>query len=326
MRNTKAKQQRAGHAATMRQISHKGKKLSVRSLSMGSGTEIIIKGRLLKTGEIFDEIWARATELPDPLQIVTELRKKPGRPDLLTFIQKLPDISPKHPFFYEQDNLAVATFGLYSEWYESQIDRSARKQIKQAAKAGVRTEVIPFTADLVKGICAIYNELPVRQGRKFWHYGKDFETVKAENSAYLERSIFIGAFYDGELVGFIKIVFDEEVAALMQIISKSAHFAKRPNNALLSKAVEVCAERGVRHLTYGRFEYSGREHGGLAEFKRGLGFKKVDIPRYYVPLTLKGRIALRLKLHHGLTPWLPSWVSRGLVGLRARLFRRFGRP
>jgi len=27
---------------------------------------------------------------------------------------------------------------------------------------------------------AIFNESPTRQGRKFWHYGKDFATVKKQ--------------------------------------------------------------------------------------------------------------------------------------------------
>ena len=34
---------------------------------------------------------------------------------------------------------------------------------------------------------AIFNEAAIRQGRPFWHYGKDFETVKRQFSRYLAR-------------------------------------------------------------------------------------------------------------------------------------------
>ena len=39
-----------------------------------------------------------------------------------------------------------------------------------------------------RGISNVYNETPIRQGRKFWHYGKSFDQVKAANATYLDRS------------------------------------------------------------------------------------------------------------------------------------------
>jgi hypothetical protein len=67
--------------------------------------------------------------------------------------------------------------------------------------------------------------------------------------------------------------------------------------------------------------------GSLSEFKRRTGFEKTRMPRYYVPLTAKGRLAMRLGLHRGVVPLLPEatlirlkqaralWY-RGLYGLR----------
>ena len=137
----------------------------------------------------------------------------------------------------------------------------------------------------------------------------------------MDRSVFIGAFYENELVGFIKIIFDEEVASLMQILSKSSYFCKRPNNALLSKAVEVCVQKQARYLTYGRYVYGRKEQSSLIEFKRSLGFRKLDIPCYYVPLTILGRVGLKMKLHKGLTNLLPGSFGTSLIQLRAQLNR-----
>ena len=43
--------------------------------------------------------------------------------------------------------------------------------------------------------------------RPFWHYGKDFDTLKRGLSRDLDRSKFIGAYDQGELVGFVKLNF-----------------------------------------------------------------------------------------------------------------------
>jgi len=49
------------------------------------------------------------------------------------------------------------------------------------------------------------------------------------------------------------------------------------------------------------FSYGKKQRDSLADFKRHNGFQKVDLPRYYVPLTAAGRIALRLGLQHGIS-------------------------
>ena len=41
---------------------------------------------------------------------------------------------------------------------------------------------------LVNGIIGIFNQSPVRRGKPFWHYGKDFDTVKKEMSLGLRES------------------------------------------------------------------------------------------------------------------------------------------
>jgi hypothetical protein len=181
--------------------------------------------------------------------------------------------------------------------------------------------VTKFNDELVKCIKNIYDETPIKQGRRFWHYGKNLETVKMENGTYLQRSEFIGAYYNEELIGVIKFVYVDRVAWIMQILSRGFHYDKRPMNALIAKAVEVCHDKGMLYLVYAKFSYGNKKNSRLAEFKRRNGFEEMRFPRYYIPLTVTGTIALKLKLHRGWIGILPTSLVNMLLYLRARLIR-----
>jgi hypothetical protein len=181
---------------------------------------------------------------------------------------------------------------------------------------------VPFNDDLVRGIQGIYNETPVRQGRRFWHFGKPFEAVKLENATYLERSDFIGAYFHEELIGFIKIIHVDRVATLIQILAKNEHRDKRPMNALLANAIRLCEQKGASFLVYGKYAYDGNRNSALAEFKRRNGFEEVKIPRYFVSITLAGRLAIKLKLHRGIKGWMPLLLLRFLLNARSEFHRR----
>src|SRR5262249_12358629 len=149
-----------------------------------------------------------------------------------------------------------------------------RKHIRKSLREGIVVETVPFTDELVNGICEIYNETPLRQGRPFWHFRKPFATVKAENGTYLDRSILISARCGGEMVGYLKLVVDEDVASIMQIVSKVAHAERRPTNALISKAVETCEATGARYLVYGKYVYGTKTESSLIDFKQNNGFAR----------------------------------------------------
>ena len=160
----------------------------------------------------------------------------------------------------------------------------------------------------------------MRQGRQFWHYGKPLEEVKRENASYRDRSAFLGAYYKEELIGFIKMVFTENTAAIMQILSKNAHYDKRPANALIAKAVEVSLAKGKSSLTYCKYVYGKNSDSALTEFKRRNGFEQALYPRYFVPLTSRGKLVIKLKLHHGWRSMVPEGVLTVLLGLRKKIF------
>ena len=96
------------------------------------------------------------------------------------------------------------------------------------------------------------------------------------------------------------MVYVDNNATLFHILATNKHYDKRPMNALVAKAVEVCDQKKLCYLIYGQFTYGNKDQSSLAEFKRRNGFEQINFPRYYVPLTLKGRCFLRLGFHKGI--------------------------
>lgn len=262
--------------------------------------------------------------LDDPEPVIGGLRKLDSRVDILTFMQRLPDTSPKHPYPMEMDNLAVLPISTFEDWWTKTIGFKARNKAKQATKKGATLREVPFSEELVRGIWKIYNESPIRQGRKFPHYGKDFETVYREEATYLENSIFIGAFLENQLIGFVKLLIDETriQAGLLNIVSLISQRDLAPSNALISQAVRSCAERKIPYLVYSNFAYGKRERDSLSDFKERNGFERVDLPRYFVPLSPLGHIALRLGLHKKLLDRLPAPLAVKLRNLRKEWYKR----
>lgn len=269
------------------------------------GKEIRFRGKLLRVARLEGEGYQF---VDDPEKALEPLLKFRPRPDLFTFIQRLSNPSPQHRFPMEWTNFAALPISTFDDWLSHQINKKTRNMIRKAEKKGVTLREVPFDEALVRGVHAIYNEAPIRQGRRFPHYGKDLDTVRKMTGTFLEKSIFIGAFFDGELIGFAKLVTDDKVTqtGLMHLLSMHRHRDMAPTNALLAQAVRSCAERKIPNLVYGQFSHGKRESDSLADFKKHNGFQKVDVPRYYVPLTLTGRVALRLGLHHTLMEWIPA--------------------
>jgi hypothetical protein len=306
------------------ELSVKGKMVAVPSACV-EGRTVVVTGGWVKTASVKDEDLCEGEIIADPALFVAKLKQGRTRADIFTFARKLGENGRDCSYHKELDNAAVIPIKTYSEWWEDRLPQETRRNVRRAAKLGVIVRPVEFTDDLVRGIVAIYNETSVRQGRRFWHYGKDFETVKKENATYLERSDFIGAFFGEELIGFIKMVYVDRVASIMQILSKNAHSDKRPTNALIAKAVEISEKKGVQNLAYCKYVYGKNDKNDLTEFKRRNGFERVDYPRYYVPLTLKGWVILSLRLHHGLRGVVPGCLWSLLAGLRSKCFELAGR-
>jgi hypothetical protein len=275
------------------------------------GKHIKISGRFLRVARL-DADKFRFLE-DDPEEILTGLRNSGVRVDLFTFMQRLPDTTPKYKYPMEWDNLAALPVSTFENWWTKQLGFKARNKAKQAGKKGVVVREVPFSDELLQGIWEIYNECPIRQGRRFPHYGKNFQTVYREEATYLDSSVFIGAFLDEKLIGFVKLVSDETrtQAGLMNIVSLIQHRDKAPTNALVAEAVRACASRGIPYLVYSNFAYGKKQSDSLSDFKERNAFQRIDVPRYYVPLTPLGSAAFRLGLHHRMVDHFPErWAAK----------------
>ena len=215
----------------------------------------------------------------------------------------------------------------YDDWWQ-EIGKKTRNIVRKAEKSGIKVSIVEPSDKLAEGIWKIYNETPIRQGRAFTHYGESLQTVK-KNIHDEKNNTFISAYIGEELVGFIQLAYGDQIAIVSNLLSMQVHWDKSVNNALLAKAVEVCASKGQKWLMYGRMG----NHPSLDKFKGNNGFAKVKIARYYIALSRKGRLAIRLGLQKELRDSLinsqntlkdplisaSNWASRTKVKLKLQL-------
>jgi hypothetical protein len=299
------------------EVSVKGKWVSVPAVDF-DGRTVIARGRWVKLAQIHDEWWME-TELENPESLLDRLKKQNSQglhADIFTFAQKVPGSLPKYEYVKELESVAAARTQNFDAWWNG-LPQESRKNVRRSQKRGVVVSVRKFDDDLIMGIIGVNNDSSIRQGRPNLYYGQSFEQAKKDHSAFLDRSDFVCAHSEDELIGFLKVVYKGEVASILNLAVKGSQNDKRPANALIAKAVELCHKRGASYLTYGMFNYGNKRDSPLREFKSRNGFEEVLTPRYYVPLTAWGTLALKLGLHRGLLGILPHKVI--VLGLNARM-------
>jgi hypothetical protein len=247
--------------------------------------------------------------------------------DIFTFIERkwCNTISnPPRFWFKTEDNIALLRVATYDEWWKN-VGKKTRNMVRKAKKNNLKTEVVEPSVKLAESVWKIYNETPIRQERAFPHYGVSVQTVSRIMFS-AKNSTFIGAFLKDELAGFMQLYHGQEIAIISQILSLQKHSDKAVNNALIARAVEVCANKKVGWLMYGRIG----NHPSLDRFKQNNGFTRFPLIRYYVPITSKGRIARKIGVHrefkdilpqpmkHSLIP-LYNWISRNRMRIKLRL-------
>jgi hypothetical protein len=247
--------------------------------------------------------------------------------DIYTFLDRkwcCPIPNTPAGWIREEDNVGLLEIKTFDAWWQA-IGKKTRNMVRKAEKSGVKVEVVEPNDKLAEGIWKIYHETPIRQERAFTHYCESLELVKS-NMYQAKNNTFTGAYLEGELVGFIQILYGDNIAIVSNILSLQRHWDKSLNNALLAKAVEVCASKGQRWLMYGRIG----NHPSLDRFKDNNGFIKHPISRIYIPLTKKGKIETQMGLHRELKDSLPNalknrlipalnWVSRTKIRVKLRL-------
>lgn len=301
----------------------RGEDIDVSSLDLGL-TRLVATGALLRQVKVFDEELVEAAQWPNVEQVRAAIASTRLRADIYSFARPFEpgfDLPGAHR---EPDNLAVLSTRSYDNWWVG-LPRQTRRNVKIAEERGVTTRAVEFDDALAIGIKRIYDETPLRQGRHFWHYQRSLDRVKEVNRTYLERSQFIGAYVEGELVGILKYVRVDRVAILIQILSMQAHRDKRAVFALLRHAVELCREQGLEDLVYGKFDYGVNRDSTLADFKRRTGFVEHRFERFHVPITAFGRLAVHTGLHQSWHHLLPAGLKSWLHGARSALLARLHR-
>ena len=247
--------------------------------------------------------------------------------DMFTFIERSwssKTLNTGKGWIEEEDNIGLLRVISYEKWLRDIVKKTRHNMVRRAEKNGIRTEIVALDEKFVEDVWKIYNETPIRQNRAFPHYGISLEALK--QMLLSGDCTYLGAYLQDELVGFAQVVHGNDVAIMAQLLSLQKHWDKAINNALIAKAVQVCESKRVMWLMYGRMETA---HPSLDSFKRHNGFSKFPLKRFYVPLTGKGKVAVKLGLHRDLKDSLPksiryslipvyNWVSRTRIRLMPR--------
>ena len=302
------------------EISVKGEWITVPAVNFG-GKSIIAKGKWIRIAQVHDEQWLE-TDLEDPQGCIEGLKSRELhglRADIFTFSQKPSSTTPKYSYPMEEDSIAAIRLSSFKNWWEK-LPQETRKNVRRSQKRGVVVDVREFDADLIKGISEVNNDSPMRQRERNIYYGRSLDQVKKDYCSFVDRSDFICAYVENEMIGFLKLVYRGEVGSILNFTPKASHSDKRPANALIAKAVEICEAKGISYLTYGKYNYGNKGDNPLREFKSRNGFEEILVPRFYVPLTNWGRVCLALKLHRGLLGLLPHRLISFAVRAREKWY------
>lgn len=286
-----------------------------------NGQRLVVTGKKIRVAGLHDEEWIEE-EIKDPEECLRRLRQNNRKlhADIFSFAQKVPATVPLYKYPYDLRSVAVANVSNFKAWWES-LPQETRKNVRRGQKRGVVLQIRGFDAQVIQGIADVQNESPIRQGRRYPHYGKSLEQVKRDHGAFVDRSDFICAYFGEEFIGCLKLVYRRNVATILQLNSKAAHYDKRPSNMLLAKAAELCEAKGISHLIYGKFNYGTQKQSALREFKERHGFSEMLVPAYYVPLTVWGEICVRLGLYRGFVHFVPQGILSKVLDLRAKWYK-----
>ena len=271
--------------------------------------EISVSGRFLKIARLRHE-WCDFVD--DPETFIRQLRGGSTKASVFTFVSEIDDRHLALPYQKEMNSVAVLPVSTFDEWWRD-LGNKKRNQIRKAEKSGIQLRIVQLDAAFADGVESIYSETKIRQGRRFYHYGKKSPELKEELGSVLDRCLLVGAYYQQELVGFMKLYEGRNVLRAINIIAKVKHRDKCVMDALIAKGVELCGQRGIHQLHYGSWT-----DGGVGAFREKHGFQRLEVPRYFVPLTFMGRVMLMLNLHRPARQRLPRSWTRQLMMIRTK--------
>lgn len=304
-------------------ISHRGKRIEVPCITVQK-RKIIVTGKFIKIAQIFDDHLDQRKETN--IKNVIEEVKLSKLAHIFTFLEHFSDAVEKNNYedifckdlYIEKEYLAVIKITTYEYWYKNELKKQTRTRLKKAARIGIKVKTVPLDDNLIKGIQKIFNETPIRQKTLFWHYGKSFDEVKQMISTYADRSFFIGAYFNDDLIGFSKLINCGVFGRANQILSMVKHNDKPVMNALIAGLVTTCVNNNIPYLSYGDWV-----EGSLGHFKQNNAFKKFAVHRYYKPLSITGKLALKYSFHKGYKHFIPNNIYHYLRNKRHLLLKSY---
>ena len=231
--------------------------------------------------------------------------------DIFTFVERSFLYPPKKYSFFNaevSESIAILTINSFDHWWSKQIDKKTRNMIRKAEKTGVVVKLVTIDDKFIKGAQMIYNETPIRQGRRYEGYGLRLADVrkKFEN---LQDSEILGAYIGQELIGLLWLAYGDSVARVRSFVSLVKERNRAPNNMLMSEGVRRCSDLGYHFIVYEKMGFLP----GLDAFKLQNGFRRFSVSRYYVPLTYKGMLVLKLKIYKEIQYSLPIIIHRSML-------------
>ncbi len=315
---TKEKMDEASHSVEIRV---RGRWIRIPALEV-YGKELVSTGKWLRMARVRGEEMMEE-DLEDPEVYCAALRsadRKTLGADIFTFTQKPTATQPAFSYPIEWESVAGIRFISFEDWWEA-LPQVTRKNVRRSQKRGVTIQVKEFDTELIEGIRSVNDDCPVRQGMKNAYFGQTFDDTERRYGEFAGRCDFICAYSHKEVIGFLHLVYRQDTAAILNLTVKPSHSDKRPANALIAKAVELCCARGISLLTYGLYNHGNKRESSLREFKDRNGFAEIRVPRYFVPLTRWGRICMKMNLHRGLVGILPHSIITSGVAARALLYK-----
>ncbi|MGI9087597.1 MAG: hypothetical protein ACR2HH_07660 [Chthoniobacterales bacterium] len=127
--------------------------------------EVAISGRVFRTAKLRHE-WCDFYS--DPAQAIEEMRQAQLGADVFTFVHDIGEASQPYSYRSLPVGLAILPVTTYEKWWDD-IGYKTRNKLRKGLKSGVELRVAQLDAEFARGVEAIYNETPVKQGRKFYH-------------------------------------------------------------------------------------------------------------------------------------------------------------
>src|SRR5215467_15227037 len=185
------------------EISVKGKWSRVPALSV-DGKNIIVRGKWVRKATVDAEEWLE-TEVADPELCIRKLKEQKSgalHADIFTFGQMIPATAPQYGYPMEWDSVAAVRVTTFKEWWDK-LPQETRKNVRRSQKRGVVVAVKELNDDLIRDIVKLTSDSPIRQGKRFVHYGKTFEQIKKDQSSHIDHSDFICAYSEENLIGLL---------------------------------------------------------------------------------------------------------------------------